>query len=241
MDELYEALDGALADGGRRWLDEALTFLSLDPGAITELFPATGLNCGRAPLAGPPGWTADEAARTVLLCALPTDRLRPAELYLRGGTAERRAILKALPHLIDRTAEGDARTVLAGIGADLVAAALGDPALAPVALGAVDALDGAAYRRAVLACVRAGVPLSAVQGLERRDDPLLARELAARARDLVVAGRRVPRELWCFVQRHPDVLRDIAALLAPGPPVEGRRMAWIALTERIAVLSTRRV
>ncbi|MGW1626590.1 hypothetical protein [Streptomyces sp. NPDC002172] len=70
----------------------------MDPHVIEELFPEVGSCCGQARLNGT--WTADEAARVLLLFTLPLGGHELAGLlagiYQRGGGTERRAVLRAL-------------------------------------------------------------------------------------------------------------------------------------------------
>src|SRR5687767_1612374 len=150
------------------WLGEALERVAADPGTIGKLFPAVGRRVGREPLAGVPGWSADEAARVQLLAALPADRtVAEAEgLYRYGDAAEKRAVLKALP-LLPIADEGVPllRDAIRTNDTRLVAAAVG-----PYARH----LDDAAWRQAVLKCVFMGVPLSNVDGLDERADAELA-------------------------------------------------------------------
>ncbi|MEV4177350.1 hypothetical protein, partial [Nonomuraea sp. NPDC049709] len=48
------------------WLDGALVAAAEQPGTVGRAFAAAGRRTGRAPLPDAPGWTADEAARTLL-------------------------------------------------------------------------------------------------------------------------------------------------------------------------------
>ena len=101
-----------------------------------------------------PGWTADDAARALLLTALPNGHAAAAEtLYRQGDAAEKRAVLRALP--------------LLPIGAECVpllhdAIRTNDTRLVAAALGpwATEHLDDAAYDQAVLKCVFIGVPIT---------------------------------------------------------------------------------
>ncbi len=64
------------------------------------LFPAAGRKVGRGALESLPGWTADDAARALLLDALPLPRAQAvADAYADGDNAEKRAVLRALPIL----------------------------------------------------------------------------------------------------------------------------------------------
>jgi hypothetical protein len=194
-----QQLRGALTERGaltgESWLAQALPVVAADPDALGTLFPATGRRCGRDPLPDPPGWTVDEAARVLLLAAVPADRIAAeAELaYRYGDAAEKRAVLKALPLL----PIGDAgvpllRDALRTNDTRLVAAALGPYARR---------LDDAAWRQAVLKCVFMGVPLAGVDGLDERADDELAAMLGAFAQERRAAGRDVPADALALLDR----------------------------------------
>ncbi|MET8091224.1 EboA domain-containing protein [Micromonospora sp. NPDC005220] len=176
------------------WLDTALRRVTAEPTAITRLFPAVGRRCGRAALPDAPGWTADDAARVLLLTSLPGDHAVYAErLYQHGDAAERRAVLRALP--------------LLPIGADGVpllhdAIRTNDTRLVAAALGPYARhLDPAAWRQAVLKCVFSGVPLAAVADLDARADGELAEMLAALAAERHAAGRELPADATDLLDR----------------------------------------
>ncbi|WP_330438567.1 EboA domain-containing protein [Micromonospora sp. NBC_00821] len=183
-DSLRAALGGV---PDPEWLDTALRRLSTEPTAITRLFPAVGRRCGRAALPDAPGWTADDAARVLLLTSLPGEHATYAErLYQHGDAAERRAVLRALP-LLPIGADGVAllHDAIRTNDTRLVAAALG-----PYARH----LDQAAWRQAVLKCVFSGVPLVTVADLDTRADGELTAMLAALAAERHAAGRELPAD-----------------------------------------------
>lgn len=183
------------AVGDPPWLGEALGRVAGEPEAIGRLFPAAGRKCGRAVLAGAPGWTADEAARALLLAALPPDRTAAElqALYRYGDAAEKRAVLKALPLL----PIGDAAVPLLHD-----AIRTNDTRLVAAALGPYAAhLDDAAWRQAVLKCVFMGIPLTTVDRLDERTDGELATMLAAFAQERRAAGRDVPADAVALLDR----------------------------------------
>ncbi|GIF73891.1 EboA domain-containing protein [Asanoa siamensis] len=178
-DELRAPLPPAAVD----WVDEAVRQVEADPGAVARLFPRAARACGRAPLAGLPGWTADEAARALLLAALPGDRVaaEAERLYRYGDANEKRAVLRALPLL----PIGDAAVPLLHD-----AIRTNDTRLVGAALGPYAAhLDAATWRQAVLKCVFMGLPLSIVDQLDARADEELRVMLAGLAEERAAAGR----------------------------------------------------
>lgn len=176
------------------WLEDAVARLARDPGAVAELFPAVGRRCGRGPLRGDApelaAWTVDDAARVLLLTAMPLRGAALAEqirtLYWHGDAAEKRAVLRALP-IVD-------------IGDDAVellhdAIRTNDPRLVRAAVG-TDArqLDEQMWRQAVLKCVFMDIPLTAVAALDRRADGELGRMLADLDAERRAAGRAIPAD-----------------------------------------------
>ncbi|MFY1687181.1 EboA domain-containing protein [Plantactinospora sp. WMMB782] len=179
----------------RDWLAEALRRVGAEPAALGRLFAAAGRRCGRAPLPGLPGWTADDAARVLLLGALPSAEL-PGQLearYREGDAAEKRAVLRALPLL----PVGDA-------GVPLLHDAIrtNDTRLVAAALGRyADRLDQAGWRQAVLKCVFTGIPLAVVHRLDERADVELAVMLAGLADERRAAGREMPADATALLDR----------------------------------------
>ncbi len=190
-DSLRGALEG-LPDPD--WLDSALRRVAAHPTTITGAFAAAGRRCGRADLPDLPGWSADEAARALLLTALPAEHAAYADaLYRHGDAAEKRAVLKALPLLpVGAAGVPLLHDALRTNDTRLVAAALGPYArhLAP-----------AAWRQAVLKCVFTGVPLAVVHDLDARADAELAAMLAALAAERQAAGRSMPADATDLLDR----------------------------------------
>ncbi|MEU6719162.1 EboA domain-containing protein [Nonomuraea sp. NPDC046802] len=187
-EQLRAALRGTPSSA---WLDAALD----QPTMIARSFAAAGRRTGRTPLPDVPDWTADEAARALLLAALPPDRLtaETGDLYRYGDADEKRAVLKALPLLpIGARALPLLHDAIRTNDARLLAAALG-----PYARH----LDQAAWRQAVLKCVFMGVPLARVDRLEERADAELASMLAAFAEERAAAGRPMPEDASALLHR----------------------------------------
>ncbi|TCB96529.1 sugar phosphate isomerase [Micromonospora zingiberis] len=176
------------------WLTAAVRGVAAQPSAITRFFPAAGRRCGRAELPDLPGWTADEAARALLLANLPAEHAAQAEaLYRTGDAAEKRAVLKALPLLpIGAAAVPLLHDALRTNDTRLVAAALGPYA---------GHLDAPTWRQAVLKCVFTGVPLAVVADLDARADRELAEMLAALAAERQAAGRSMPDDATALLDR----------------------------------------
>lgn len=187
--------DALLAALDQEWLDGAREGVAARPGSVTRHFASAGRRAGRVPLPDAPGWTADEAARAVLLAALPPDAVagQVADLYRHGDADEKRAVLKALPLLpVGAEAVPLLHDAIRTNDTRLVAAALG-----PYARH----LDQTMWRQAVLKCVFMGVPLAAVDRLEERADAELAGMLAAFAEERTAAGRHTPDDATALLGR----------------------------------------
>ena len=136
-------------------------------------------------------WTTDEAARAVLLSVLPPEHIH--EIYRYGDTAEKLAVLKALPLLpIGDSAVPLLEDALRTNDTRLVAAALGPYA---------DRLEPQAWRQAVLKCVFMGVPLAGVHRLAERADPELGAMLRAFADERRAAGRDMPPDALALLEQ----------------------------------------
>jgi len=176
------------------WLADAVGRVARDPAAVAGLFPAAGRRCGREPLPDPDpaltGWTVDDAARVLLLTAMPLTGAALAEqvgaLYRYGDADEKRAVLRALPS-VDI---GDT-----GVGLLHDAIRTNDPRLIAAALGPYAShLDDEMWRQAVIKCVFMGIPLTVVAGLAERADGELGRMLADLDQERRAAGRTMPAD-----------------------------------------------
>ncbi|MCI0688588.1 MAG: EboA domain-containing protein [Sporichthyaceae bacterium] len=190
-----QALRAELA--GNEWLDAALDRVAAEPASIAVLVPAAGRHCGRDELAGLPGWRADDAARLLLLAALPRRGSELAtevtEIYRYGDADEKRAVLLALPYLdVGIDCVELLRDALRTNDTRLVAAALGRYA---------EHLDDPAWRHGVLKCVFMGVPLNSVHRLAGRADAELARMLGDLATERYAAGRTMPDDATALLRR----------------------------------------
>jgi hypothetical protein len=181
LDLLRTALGDRIADDLRR--------VAGNPAAAATLFPAAARRHGRAPLIG--DWTTDEAARALLLAELPVEQT--AEIYRYGDTAEKLAVLKALPLL-----------PIGDRGVPLVEDALrtNDTRLVTAAVGGyADHLGQESWRQAVLKCVFMGVPLIFVHRLAERADPQLGAMLRAFADERRAAGRDMPPDALALLDQ----------------------------------------
>ncbi|MGV9847961.1 EboA domain-containing protein [Streptomyces sp. NPDC003442] len=207
--ELRAAVERRLDEAGRAWLDGALTDAAKSgprpdaPGpARWELDFASAGRHVRNPRPAADDRTPHDlpdtshdlpdAARILILHAARADAPTVARLYAHGTGAERRAVLRALPHL----------GLFAGADAvPLVEDALrtNDTRLVAAAVGPYAArhLSPHSWRQAVLKCLFTGVPLTAVADWERRahGDGELGRMLGDYAQERTAAGRPVPGDL----------------------------------------------
>lgn len=203
----HPTLIAALDDTARTWLAGGAAKVAAEPAAVRRLFPAVRRRCGNGRLDS--YWSVDEAARAVLLTALPLRGQALADevtrLHRHGDPAERRAVLRTLPLLdLGDLALPLVRETLRGNDTTLIEAALGPYAAAH--------LPDAEYRQAVLKCVFCEIPLDRVTGLDTRADHELARMLADFAHERIAAGRAVPQDILPVVQAFPDVVAGRAEL-----------------------------
>ena len=213
MTDLWSALEQRTTPEGLAWVRESVAAVEADAAAVRSRFPMAGRKVGRGTLDPAAdaddvhAWTVDDAARTLLLIALGDGvEAELRDLYRFGDAAERRGLLRALPHL----PVGD--RVL-----DIVDDAIrtNDTRLVAAALGpyATEHLDDAAYDQAVLKCVFIGVPIAPLDGLPARATAETARMLAAFVHERVAAGRDIPAEVWDVIDRNPPA-EEIAAIEA---------------------------
>lgn len=185
---LRASVEAGLAPEAREWLTAALA----DAAAGTP-GPSAGLLAWEAHFAAArrrAGAGAADAVRVLILHAARADEQVATRVYDRGDAAERRAVLRALPHL--------------GLGPGAVpliedALRTNDTRLVAAALGpyAAEHLGDHAWRQAVLKCLFTGVPADEIAGLADRaaGDGELARMLDDYARERTAAGRAVPADL----------------------------------------------
>jgi hypothetical protein len=187
LDDLRSHLTAHLGGAARAWLDQTLDETVGAPGingpiAEWELrFAEAGRRCGAEHA---------DAVRTLILHAARADTDTVTRVYFQGTAAERRAVLHALPHLVQ--------------GPDAVplvedALRTNDTRLVAAALGPYGArhLAPHQWRHAVLKCLFTGVRVEEIAELERRAhaDVELTRMLGDYAAERTAAGRLVPDDL----------------------------------------------
>ncbi|CCK26940.1 hypothetical protein BN159_2561 [Streptomyces davaonensis JCM 4913] len=198
-EQLRTRLAGLLSPAALVWVEDACAVVSEQPEAVMTLSAGAGLRCGRAALGpGFEDWTADEAARALMLCALPLNGPELAaaveSVYHLGDSSERRAVLRALPMLgVGERSVGLVRDALGTNDPRLVAAALGP--------GAATYLDQSSWRDGVLKCLFLEVPLTVVADLYRRTDAELIRMLRHHAAERAAVGETVPADLNAVIDR----------------------------------------
>lgn len=188
LDWLAAVLAGVAAGGADRALFAAFAAAPRQVGR--EELPALALR----PALTLSGWTRDQAARTLLLLARPTDAgFLPAldRLFRAADLGELVCLYQALPLLPfperhrARAAEGLRSNMLPVFRA----VSLGNPY--PAAW-----LDEGAWNQMVVKAVFTGCSLHGIVGLDARANPALAAMLVNYARERRAAGRFVPPGLW---------------------------------------------
>jgi len=170
----------------------------------------------------PGHWSVDQAARTLLVLALPQDN---TEKYLRmleqvfttADVGELVTLYQALPLLPypeqhrARAAEG----VRSNMTAVFNAVALRNPYPA-------EYFDRLAWNQMVLKALFVGSPLHLIQGLDRRANQPLAQMLIDYAHERWAAKRSVSPELWRLVGLFADaaMLADLERSLANPDPTQ---------------------
>lgn len=193
-DSLLSALADACPADAVAWLQaQRQRIAGGDERALFLALGQAGRKIGRAPLPG--GWSADQAARTLLVLALPahdaTRWLATLDRCFHAGTVEELVALyqalPLLPHprlLAARAAEG----VRSGMAPVFAAVALDNPY--PAAH-----LGEAAWNQMVLKAFFTAADVDRILGLRDRLNADLGRMLAGYARERRVAGRTLDPRL----------------------------------------------
>jgi hypothetical protein len=166
----------------------------------------------------PAGWTADQAARTLLVLSLPGTPVATLDrLFECADLGELVALYQALPVLpnpadhVARCAEG-VRTNMTDV---FRAVAHGNPY-------PKEYLPEAAWNQMVLKSLFIGVELAPIMGLDERANPALMRMLCDYAHERWAAGREVSPELWRCVGPFADeaAKQDLKKVLETGTDAE---------------------
>ncbi|EYF03046.1 EboA domain-containing protein [Chondromyces apiculatus] len=181
--------DGFLAEitSASRWLGKAP--LMLTPGE-REVLTRSGITWSID------GWPLDQLGRAAML-AVASSRLSPSEIdhllgdvYRRGETRERQALLRALPFLVlpqrfislavDGSSSHD-RLVFEAIACE-------NPYPA-------DHFQDVHFNQLVLTALSLEIALDRILGIARRTTPALAQAVAGCAGEMRASGRAVPEEI----------------------------------------------
>ncbi len=147
----------------------------------------------------PGNWSVDQAARTLLVLALPQDDVEKylhtlEQVFTTADVGELVALYQALPllpypeRLRKRAAEGVRSNMIAVFNA----IALQNPYPAQY-------FDTLAWNQMILKALFVGSPLHLIQGLDSRANPELARMVVDYAYERHSANRSIPAELWRLV------------------------------------------
>ncbi len=180
----------------------------------------------------PSHWSADQAARTLLVLSLPqsdSDQYLQIleQVFAAADVGELVALYQALPllpypeKLRARAAEG----VRSNMTAVFNAVALRNPYPS-------EYLDDIAWNQIVLKALFVGSPLDLIQGIDRRANPVLARMLVDYAHERWAAKRTVSPELWRLVGKFANgsMLGDLERVIQDPDPIQ-QAAAAIAYSE----------
>jgi hypothetical protein len=237
---------------GVDWLDRVRDRLAdgEDDGFFFAAFAAVPQHLGRTPLSlrpedraeaimarpgwHPQHWTADIAARAVLL--LSYDDSEP-ESYtdmlthlLKGGHLDQSiAVYRSLPLLPypERHVTWASAATRSDLRPLFEALALCNPYPA-------ERFDECAWNRLIMKAVFLGVPLETVEGLERRANHVLAHELRDYALQRRESGHPVPARLWQAVGSYATgpILDEMARMLAGSDPAQQQAAALVLSRSR---------
>jgi hypothetical protein len=201
------------------WLDEKREQISNkeSPLVFFTAFSAASRHTGKADLkltpfdlkaasAIVPGWfpvhwSVDQAARTLIVLALPHDNCEKylhilEQVFNTADLGELVALYQALPllhypeKLRDRACEG----IRSNMTAVFNAVALQNPYPA-------EYFDNRAWNQMILKALFVGSPLYLIQGIDARNNPELSRMLLDYANERQAAKRSVSPELWELVEK----------------------------------------
>lgn len=240
---LLEWLKIRLAPAASVWLGEKTNLFAAGAPDKTVFasFSACVRHAGKAPLAldpedlraaaaavpgwNPSDWTRDEAARILLLAAMPAGPESAGlmdQLYQTADVGEAVALQKALAVLaqpqghMNRAREA----IRSNIKAVFDAVALRNPYPSLH-------FDEIGWNQMFVKALFVESPLSAIVGMDARANPALSRMLADLARERRAAGRPFTPELWRCVGPHADAraMDDLGQVLAQDAPAHQRAAA----------------
>lgn len=236
---LYDQVSQHLDDAASGWLENSLNRVAEgDRRSLMTAFSLTARKLGKKSLCPTDAdarraqsiyagwtighWSVDQAARTLLLLALPSKEMVQyqqaiAQLFDSADLSERIALyqsLSVLPHAKSFCAlavEG----VRSSITAVFEAIALCNPY-------PEDYFDKSAWNQMVLKALFEESPLFLIQGIDRRANPELAIMLVAYAHERWSAGRTVSPELWRSVGPFAKgaMVEDLRRALADSDPLQ---------------------
>ncbi|NEO97203.1 MAG: EboA family metabolite traffic protein [Symploca sp. SIO2E9] len=231
-DLLYYWLSRHLTCEGLTWLDEKCSLIAggVTTRALFAAFSAVPRYTGKKHLEltsedlqaaevvtgwSPGHWSADQAARTLLILALPQDDAEQylqaiEQLFTTADVGELVALYQSLPLLpyreqhLARAAEG----IRSNMSVLFNAVALRNPYPA-------DYFDEPAWNQMVLKAVFIGSPLHLIWGLDYRANSELARMLIDYAHERWAAKRTLTPELWRLVGPFaaPSMIADLEKVL----------------------------
>ncbi len=210
---LYDQVSSFLDEAATAWFENSLSLVAAgDCRALVTAFSLAARKVGKESLRPTevdsqraesiyPGWSfshwsVDQAARTLLLLAFPSDdmvqyRQAVKRLFDSADVGERVALYQSLPILpyAESFCAQGAEGVRSSMTAVFEAIALNNPY-------PKDHFDQAAWNQMVLKALFEASPLFLIVGIDDRANPDLAAMLVAYAHERWSAGRAVSPELW---------------------------------------------
>lgn len=212
--ELYNWIRGNVGESEATWLDQTLLKISENPSELSFFtqFSAASRQVGKADLRltnadlqtaqslrsgwTPKGWSVDQATRSLLLLAFPSEDANRyvatvEKLRAAADVAEQVAIYQTLP-LLPHTQRFEAFAI-EGLRTNMTAVfnaiALRNPYPA-------EYFNEAAWNQMILKALFVESQLSQIQGIDERANAPLAQMLSDYAHERWAAGRKVNPQLW---------------------------------------------
>lgn len=238
---LSEKLSQQLSTAAADWLERSLAQVAAGQSKrhLLTAFSAASRKVGKADLQVTPvdaqradslrpgwdfsHWSVDQAARTLLLLAIPADQEQSVQmLFDNADVGELIALYQSLP-LLPHSKRYCAQAI-SGVRSSMTAVfnaiALRNPYPA-------DYFDQPAWNQMVLKALFEGSPLFLIEGLDRRANPELARMLSDYAHERWAANRPVSPELWRPVGpfAEADIVADLERVLNQPDPLQQQAAA----------------